>query len=183
MQGLDEYQDKRLTPEIIREQIQKLEREYPYSIAAEMTAEDLKEFRVHMDGIVTKYRLDTALNGEWSVPFDLAKKIARKRSLALEVSQSGDVAQWLQTKPDKATALAKWITEGIPSDERGSSPPSPKRLIETLTRITTWATKVSDNASAIEECRGTTDVNTILASALTAIQTLQAKLAVTGEAG
>jgi hypothetical protein len=175
LREMPEYEDHKLTPEIIREALRKLERQYPFPITAEMSDEDIKAFRAWMDGIITKFRLDRALAGTWEVPFNLCEQIGSARGLALEKQHAEKVAGWLQTKTDKVTALTKWIDEGIPRDEREVTPPDPKRLIENLTKITGWAENVVKDAALVAECRTTTDASIILTKAISAIQALQAK--------
>jgi hypothetical protein len=181
LKELPEYQENKLTPEIIREALRKLERQYPFTITAEMSDEDIKAFRAWMDGIITKWRLDQALNGSWEAPFNLCEQIGRARGLALEKNQAETVAQWLLTKADKLTALTIWIDKGIPSDERGKIPADPKRLMETLTRITNWATDIAQNAASINAILKSTDAKLILAKAVSAIRALDSKLPAAGE--
>jgi len=181
LRELPEYQENKLTPEIIREALRKLERQYPFAITAEMSDEDIKAFRAWMDGIITKFRLDLALNGSWEVPFNLCEQIGKARGLALEKSQAETVAKWLMTKADKLTALTKWIDEGIPSDERGKLPPDPKRLMDTLAKVTNWATDIAQDEGLITLILKSTDAKLTLSKAVAAIRALDAKLPAAGE--
>ncbi len=181
LKELPEYQGLDLKPENIQAALQNLQAKHPFPIVAEMSQEDIKGFRTWMDGIITKWRIDTALKGQWEAPFELCKQIGGKRGLALEKHQAEVLAAWLIPMADKVSALTSWIDNGIPKGERPQLPPDPARLVEALTKVTTWANEVAMSETLITLILKSTAVKKTLRDAAKAIQELDAKLPIAGE--
>lgn len=125
--------EERLT---VRNQLLELERQFPPPSTPDLEKDDLKEFRVYVDAIATKYWFDRALRDKSICSYEDAESYADKVGDALEMDQAKAAAEVISGAPDKCKALKEWIAKAN-KRKRGPqrSEPDAKEVSEYLAQM------------------------------------------------
>ena len=157
VKDLPEYKEG--DPEAIDAAFDKLEAENPFPREPDLEAEDVGKFRVHMDALITQFRIAQAsATGGTGEPqllcsFDKAKTFARKKKLAIEVAEANArVTEWLSAA-DPHLAMVTWLDSWAkePKKQKEVYLVDHKRLPEQFAKLKEWAEKLCQTETAKDE--------------------------------
>lgn len=129
--------DERLT---LRAQLKEMVRQYPFPTGPEMNPDDTKEFRVHVDAIVTKVWFDMAFRDKTICTFDDAKLYADRTGLAVVRDVARKLAVDLANDTDKRAAFLTWLSTSGKGKKRGTRIVDASEVGEYLSKIKRWKT-------------------------------------------
>lgn len=101
---------KTVDAEATRKWCREIEARHPFPAHGEMSDVDVKECRLHMDAIITQYRVNKQMEGtEAKCSFSLAKKYAGKKGLAIEVGTAKKMAELWKAAANPKEEMRKWM--------------------------------------------------------------------------
>ncbi|OGV66904.1 MAG: hypothetical protein A2283_24250 [Lentisphaerae bacterium RIFOXYA12_FULL_48_11] len=150
--GMEELSDGVVNADSVRRRLKELETLYPFPAHAAMTDHEVNECKLHMDAIITLYRLVSAFGIEGICTFDDAKLIARHKKNALERGAAKSLAEKMADEVDKVSAVKDWIANGMKLQRNTESDvdaatdagteTTPERIAEVLARASETIGKI-----------------------------------------
>ena len=102
-----------LSAQMVRAQLQKLESDHPFPSHAALDQDDIDECRIHMDAIVTMYRIGAAFDDCEICTFENARDFAAAKGRSMEKGEAKRLAKKLGGEDDKPAALNGWFADGM----------------------------------------------------------------------
>ena len=175
---LEEYNDGTASPATVKQRLRQLEALAPYPDNSGEEETDVMEFRVHMDAIVTKYRIESATGQNDWCGFDKAKRIARMKKKALEKSAAASLAEYLATQPDLDRGLQNWIENRQETEESMQFLRDPKTAARKLANVQSIAERILENEDSLASVRGDESLRETIIEAGQVIERLCQRLSI-----
>lgn len=172
---LEEANDGSLKPESLRRRLRELEASHPFPAYAALSHQDVDECRVHMDAIITQYRLERAFDVTDVVSFEDAKRIARVNKIAIERKSAGNLAKKLSPVSDKRAAIKNWVENGMKAD-RSPGVDDSTRVTEILVKINQEVAALTGDETRLNALRNNPLLQEALRDAYASVQALHDKL-------
>ena len=161
--------------ESVARRLKELEGQNPFPRHAAMGQSDVDECRVHMDALVTRYRLETAFELRDVCAFDDARTIAAAKKKAMERGKAASVAELFSGETDRAACLKQWVGNGMKM-ARALAEGDPARLGERLAKVKPEVDEIIGNPHKVAALRQNESFRGTVEEAYNSITALRAQL-------